>query len=391
MNTIWLFLFFVSMLSCQSGLKPTSTTSAGSNGAFQTEGQSGLPDKYEHIKKEKKSQSLLDLPFRGFDANKTLMTIAAGSCADQNQPQPIWKTIEKNSPDLFIFSGDTVYSSRPDDKPVTAQFKKLNFIYEYRDARLKFPFMAIWDDHDYGQNDGGFDNPEKEYYRAEFVKYWRYLSFAIPAKQKALYHAKIFGSKKNKVQIIMLDTRWDRSALKKNTDDSFKPDNPEPGSFPRPYMVTDDPKARILSEEQWAWLETELRKPAEVRIIVSSIQIIADDHNFEKWGNFPKERERFFSLLKKTKAKNSVLLSGDRHMATLAKSDAAGFPVVELTASAINRPATGRALIPDKTYLGEPYPQANFGLIKIDWDKKKVLLEVRSQEDEVKNFAEVKF
>ncbi len=383
---IFLSLILLTGLSCQTAVQPTTGEIQ-----IQRAAQTGLPDKYEHIKKEKKSQSLLDLPFRGFDTEKSLTTIATGSCADQNQPQPIWKTVEKNAPDLFIFSGDTVYSSNVDTKPVTAQFKKLNFIYEYRDIRLKVPFMAIWDDHDYGQNDGGADNPEKEIYRSEFIKYWRYLGSAIPAQQRALYHAKVFGAKKNKTQIIMLDTRWDRTALKKNTEDTFKFENPEPGTYPRPYLPTDEPKAQILSEDQWLWLEAELRKPADVRFLVSSIQVIADDHNFEKWGNFPKERERLFNLLKKTKAKNTILVSGDRHMATLAKSEAPGFPIVELTASAINRPATGRALVPDKTYIGEPYAPVNFGLIKINWEKKKVLLEVRSLEDEVKNFVEVKF
>ena len=348
-------------------------------------------DKYEHIRNDKKKQSLLDLPYRGFDNDKILTTIATGSCADQDQPQPIWKTIEKNTPDLFLFSGDTIYSSHTDTKPASAQFKKLNFIYEYRDARLKIPFMAIWDDHDYGQNDGGFDNPEKDIYRAEFVKYWRYINSLISPKQKALYHAKIFGQKKNKMQIIMLDTRWDRSPLVKNTQDSYEPGKNEPGTFPRPYLPNTDPMARILSDEQWLWLEGELKKSADLRVLVSSIQIIANDHQFEKWGNFPKEREKLFSLLKKTKAKNTILLSGDRHMAAIAKAENAGFIIYELTASGINRPSRPGGLVADTTYSGEPYGLVNFGLIKINWEMKKVVLEVRSLEDEVKNSVEFKF
>lgn len=376
----------VGLFSCQS---PVSKSEAGAvNGGSD---RAALADKYAMIKKEKKQQSLLDLPFRGFDTEKSISVIATGSCADQDQPQPIWKTIEKNSPDLFLFSGDTIYSSHPDNKPVASQFKKLNFIYEYRDARLKIPFMAIWDDHDFGQNDGGFDNPEKEMYRAEFIKYWSYLNTAIPAKQKALYHSKTFGLKKNKVQVIMLDTRWDRTALLKNSADTYDANNPLPGTFPRLYLPNEDKAARILSDEQWNWLESELRKPADLRLLVSSIQVIADDHGFEKWGNFPKEKIKLFGILKKLKSKNVVILSGDRHMATIAKTDLAGFPIFEMTSSAINRPARAGGLMPDATYIGEPFGAVNFGLVKINWEARKVLLEVKSEEDEVKNSVEFRF
>ena len=379
-------LFLV--LSCQN----TSVVSDKSKPAEASTAGATAPavDKYAHIRVEKKNQSLLDLPFRGFDTEKSLTTIATGSCADQDQPQPIWKTIVNNSPELFIFSGDTIYSSNPDTKPVASQFKKLNFSYEYREARLKIPFMAVWDDHDYGQNDGGSDNPEKEIYRTEFLKYWSYLNQTIPQKQKAIYHSKFFGSKKNRTQVIMLDTRWDRSPLVKNTEDTFDPEKKEEGSFPRPYLPSTDKNVRILSEEQWNWLDEELRKPADLRILVSSIQVIANDHNFEKWGNFPKERERLFTLLKKTKAKNTIILSGDRHMASIASSETSGFKIFEMTSSGLNRPSRAGGLVPDTTFVGEPYGPINFGLIKINWDARKVRLEVRSLEDEIKNFVEIK-
>ena len=38
-----------------------------------------------------------------------LTRIAFGSCADQDQPQPIWDAILAYRPQLFIFAGDNVY------------------------------------------------------------------------------------------------------------------------------------------------------------------------------------------------------------------------------------------------------------------------------------------
>ncbi len=389
-------------------------------------------DRKEIIKSDKKKQSDLDLPFRGFNYEKKITQIATGSCADQDLPQPIWKTIDKNNPDLFIFSGDTVYASKNSQKPLAQQFRKLNKIADYRNFREKVPFMVVWDDHDFGINDGGADNPEKEAYRTEFVKYWSYLDLAIPRDQKALYHAKIFGPKKQKVQVIMLDTRWDRSPLKKNPEvlaatevPAVKPDlasvgagdlaspntvtNPPGNSSPPPlaaqpivavevakavpiYVPDEDKSKHFLSETQWSWLEGELKKPAELRLLVSSIQVIPTDHGFEKWGNFPKERERLFRLLAKTKAKNTVIISGDRHLSSIAKTEIKGLgTVLELTASSLNKEARPGNVYSDSSYLKEAYGLVNFGLLKINWETRKVTLEVRSLENQVKNSAEAWF
>ncbi|MFZ3230328.1 MAG: alkaline phosphatase D family protein [Pseudobdellovibrio sp.] len=344
------------------------------------------------IKSDKKKQSDLDLPFRGFEPDKQITSIATGSCADQDQPQPIWKTIESNNPNLFIFSGDTLYASSPTQKPISEQYRKLKLIPEYRSIREKVPFMAIWDDHDFGINDGGSTNPEKEVARTEFLKQWSYLKFSLPPKQKALYHSKIFGSKKQKVQIIMLDTRWDRSDLTKNPDDKYDPNSKESNNFPRPYIADTDKTKHFLSQEQWAWLEHELKQPAELRLLVSSIQVIPDDHNFEKWGNFPNEKEKLLALIQKTKAKNLIILSGDRHMASIARTDIKKTgPIYEMTSSGLNKPTKPGNIISDKTYLADGYGPVNFGLILINWDKRIATLQVKSLENEVKSSVEVKF
>lgn len=389
-------------------------------------------DRKEIIKSDKKKQSDLDLPFRGFDYDKKMTKIATGSCADQDLPQPIWKSIDKNNPDLFIFSGDTVYASKNSQKPLAQQFRKLNKIADYRSFREKVPFMVVWNDHDFGVNDGGSDNPDKEAYRTEFVKYWSYLNLAIPRDQKALYHAKIFGPKKQKVQVIMLDTRWDRSTLKKNPELQIAAEKPLPKTEipnapavetsttvvadvpttdinsiaainkksstvpvapPLPLYLPDEDKAKhFLSEAQWNWLESELKKPAELRLLVSSIQVIPDDHGFEKWGNFPKERERLFRLLAKTKAKNTVILSGDRQMSAISKMEIKGLGnILELTSSGLNKEAQPGNILTDATYLNEAYGPVNFGMLKINWETRKVTVEIRSLDDQVKNSADAWF
>ena len=346
----------------------------------------------ELIREEKRRQSDADLPFRGLDTSKRIDTIAFGSGVDQNQPQPIWKNILDQQPDLFLFAGDSVYAADAEHKPIGDQYKKLNKISEYRTVREKIPFMAIWNDQDYGKNDGGSDNPEKDFARTEFLKYWSYLRTTLPPTQKALYHAKIFGSKKQLVQVIMLDTRWDRSSLKLNPDDHYNAEKPDSDTFPRPYLVDEEKSKRVLSEEQWAWLESELKKPASFRILVSPIQVIANDHQFEKWGLFPNERERLFNLIRKSKAKHIVILSGDRHISSIAKTYLQGFNTLyDITSSSLNNPVPRANTLTDSSYIEKAYGGMAYGLIQLNWDKKRATVELHSIDEQSKQSVEISF
>jgi len=318
------------------------------------------------------------LPSRGLDYSVTLSRIAFGSCANQDQPEPLWKDVEAAQPDLFLFMGDNVYASSPNQQPIAEQYRKMDQIPEYRSVREKVPFMATWDDHDFGLRDGGADWVGKDNARRDFMNYWTYVRNAIPLEQGGVYHAKIIGPKKKLVQVIMLDTRYYRSPLK---------ERPGMEGKAMDYLPSED--GTMLGEGQWQWLEKQLQRPAQIRFIVSSIQLIAEDPKFEKWGNFPKERQRFFDLLKKTHAKNVILLSGDRHIASISKIDLKNYgPLYEITSSSINRP--NHYPDADSHYLGPVYNKENYGLATMDWKNKKVNVEIRGLGNAVENKVEIK-
>ena len=82
--------------------------------------------------------------------------IAFGSCLDQDRPQPIWSTIQRDEVNAFIFLGDNVYG----DDDSSGELDTLRAAYSKQ--KLKLPswlnekeIYSIWDDHDYGENDGG--------------------------------------------------------------------------------------------------------------------------------------------------------------------------------------------------------------------------------------------
>lgn len=320
------------------------------------------------------------IPSRELNTDLTLQKIAFGSCANQDWPQPLWTTIHETKPDLFLFMGDNVYASNTAQTPIPEQYRKLDKIPEYLKMRADVPFLVTWDDHDFGKKDGGADFAGKDIAKRDFLNYWAYANKTLPPELGGVYHSKIIGPKNKSVQIIMLDTRYYRSPLKEAFDGEGKSLG---------FVATDDPNATVLGDVQWKWLEEELKKPAKLRLIVSSIQLIGYENKYEKWGNFPQERQRFFDLLAKTQARNVVVLSGDRHMGIIGKTDIKSWgPLYDVTASSINRPT--KFTDNDSQNVGPVYNQENFGLTTIDWKKKTVAVELRDMKNNVVNSIHLK-
>jgi alkaline phosphatase D len=409
-------LLLLSVYSCQSNPATEGSASIGDVKKFR----------YERPKEIPRKEALLNIPYRTIDNSKSITTFGFGSCNDQNKEQPLWKLIKAHNPQLFIMMGDNVYASKPETRPIMDQYIKLNENKDYLNLREAIPFMATWDDHDYGQADGGDNNPYKQEARKTFGQYWTYLKNIVPKTQGAIYHSRIVGDKNKRVQFIILDTRYDRSPLAKPADpapviiprapqlpstpllksghnNELKADlnappvpvpakPPTPPPMPKMYGLNEDPQARVLSDQQWKWLEAELKKPAELRIIVSSIQIIADDHGFEKWGNFPLERKKFLDLLNKNNIRNAVVLSGDRHLASIAKIQLnKKTELFDITSSALNRPSPAKEVEVDQTYVGPSYLGINFGLASIDWSKRQLEIQIMGEDDKAQLSQTIKF
>ena len=89
-----------------------------------------------------------------FDGLSSEYVIGFGSCLHQDYPQPIWEQVKKQSPNLFIMLGDNVYGDTYGDiDNLNNAYQKQKLVLEK--FKLDFPFLAIWDDHDFGKNDGG--------------------------------------------------------------------------------------------------------------------------------------------------------------------------------------------------------------------------------------------
>jgi alkaline phosphatase D len=243
-------------------------------------------------------------------------------------------------------------------------------------ARLRstVPHLATWDDHDYGKNDAGADFAGRDEAQKLFLQFWDVPPADARHQREGIYHSQSFGPDGQRVQIILLDTRFFRSPL--------KPTDQRNVAGRERYLPDEDPAKTMLGEAQWSWLAERLREPADLRLIVSSIQVVAEGHGWERWGNFPRERQRLYDLIRTTAASGVILLSGDRHIGGLYRdTTVAPYPLVEITSSGINQVFPGnREAGPNR--LGAIYGAPNFGTIDVDWWERTVTLSLRSENGE---------
>ena len=328
-----------------------------------------------------KLKSRVDLPVAPANvsiAPDTVITrIAFGSCNHQLRPQGFWSQIAQTNPDLFLFIGDNNYGDQGWDGD--AALTTLREAYgvqaktpELAEFRKQVPMMITWDDHDYGFNDGGASFAYRTWAETIYETFWG-ASDEVRSRP-GIYESRMFGPEGQRTQIIMLDTRFFRSDLE--TMD-YTLDRAPLG----PYKPSDDASKTMLGDAQWAWLEQELAKPADLRILVSSVQVITDAHDYESWEQLPLERERLYGMLANRAESGLLMLSGDRHAGGIYTEQGEGEQLWELTSSSLNYSfsSTERntAREPDPKRLSDFISEENFGMVEIDWSARTMTLSLR--------------
>lgn len=310
---------------------------------------------------------------RPVNTTKNLQTIAFGSCNKMELPQDMWPNIAGNNPDLWIWLGDIIYADTTNTRALAAHYKRLKTNPGYKLLRDKTQIIGIYDDHDYGSNDGGKGLPNKRGTKKCLLDFLDVPYSSPVRKQEGAYQSYLFGKGSNQIKVIVLDTRYFRDTLIRDPD-------PKQRYFP-------NPDGDILGEEQWAWLERELTdSPARLHLLCSSIQILPNEHGHEKWGNFPNSRKRLFQLIVKTQPANLLILSGDRHMAEISKLDIAGlpYPLYDFSSSGLTHIRNSQ-IEPNRMRVGEMILKRNFGILKVQWDGSSpiVTMEVRGLQNEL--------
>jgi len=317
----------------------------------------------------------------------TLTRIAFGSCADQSKDQPIWDAVLAARPDLFIFLGDNIYADTRDMAVVRQKYGMLAAKPGFQRLRAAMPIIAVWDDHDFGEDDAGGDYPMKAQTRAIFCDFWNEPVNSPRRTRDGIYAAYVFGPAGRRVQIVMPDLRWNRTRVEKldlaGTDykawAAAKNDAKLP--VPGPYARNPDLGATMIGEPQWSWLESQLRQPADLRILASSLQVLADFAGWEGWINFANDHQRLFETIRGTRANRLICISGDTHYGEISRLDVnVPYPIWDFTSSGLTE--IWPVLPPNALRRGEAWRERNFGLIEIDWRAPAPVVKVEIRDEQ---------
>ena len=235
-----------------------------------------------------------------------------------------------------------MYADTGDEEKLRAHYEACLALPGYQTLREHTTILGTWDDHDYGVNNGGKEWTAKDMSQRLFLDFFNVPSSSSRRTQAGIYHSTDIGTGSQRIRIITLDCRYHRE---------------QPGAT-----------ADILGETQWAWLEQQLStNPAPWTIIVSGIQVLAAEHRYEKWAQFPQARARLLALLS-TCPSQPIIISGDRHIAEIsAYTTDNGRTIYDITSSGMthswrNAPPEANAL-----RFGPRYTGRNIGTIQFDW------------------------
>lgn len=311
--------------------------------------------------------------------DQVVTRIGFGSCLVQVLPLHILDQMAAERWDLFLFSGDNVYADlavkdgeakavKGDPRLMREAYQTLTNVPAWQRFAATTPILATWDDHDYGENDAGADFAHRAFAEHQFETFFplsgRSGGSDLRLERPGVYVSQRFGPPGRRLQIILLDTRYFRTPLERT--EQMVAGN-------RIYRAKNITTATVLGEAQWLWLEKQFQQPADLRILVSSIQVLAADMGEERWSNFPEERRRLLALINQNPSPTTLILSGDRHYAAVyqAPRDKEA-DLVEITSSSLNMARSGHA---EQAPLqqGAVYSETNYGQLTINWPRRQIL------------------
>lgn len=228
-----------------------------------------------------------------------------------------------------------------------------NNVPDYKKLKERTPIIGIWDDHDYGDNNGTVNYPGKYLNQQLFLDFMDVSKNSIRRGQEGIYTSYTFGKGDTQVKFILLDNR---------------------------FYLTDknDPNSSVLGQKQWAWFENELKtSQAKIHFIVSGIPFLPNKMiHTEEWADYPKEKEKLLSLLKKYNTSGVMFLSGDKHFSAITQNHGH----IEIMSSGLTHKAP-KALIPWlKTKFPTSFYKLNYGLIDIKWGEyPTITVQIKSQ------------
>ena len=288
-------------------------------------------------------------------------TVAFGSCNYVNEPDvdrpgkgygsnhEIFTAIADKNPDIMLWGGDNTYLREADWDSKTGIYHRNTHsrsIKEIQPLLAKTQNFAIWDDHDFGNNDSDRSFCNKYVTQKAFKDFWANKMYGSDVSQKeGTYSTFNWGD----AQFFMLDDRFFRSPNDRVTGDHT-----------------------MLGTTQFNWLIDALTASnASFKIIVIGGQVLNSVADTENYGHYPDEKAKLLKEILDNKIKGVLFLTGDRHYAELAKMDRENsYPLYDWTVSPFTSGVAKERETNPLKVDGSTFFTHNFGIISFMGDKK---------------------
>jgi hypothetical protein len=272
--------------------------------------------------------------FRTFPVGPASFSIAMGACARTGSNGSVFDTIRELDPLLFMALGDFHYGNVDVASIPRFQAPLFSALRSGPQSALyrSVPIAYLWDDHDFGPNDGDRTSPTRD---VALTVYGRSVPHYPLVEDRGLAQAFTVG----RVRVIMTDTRSQRD----------------------PSLMPDDPEKSMLGAVQKQWFEDELLAARDTHALILWANpdpwIAAPMAGLDSWGGYATERAELSNFIAENDIRNLVMVSGDAHMVAIddgtnsdySDTGEAGFPI--LHAGALDRPGSVK---------GGPYSEGTF-------------------------------
>jgi alkaline phosphatase D len=286
-----------------------------------------------------------------------VFSVATGSCARYavDPDQVIWRAVDSANPDLFAWLGDNIYGDSAQTTTLNAEYQRQRGARLYQSIAPRIPQLAIWDDHDFGINNGDRTNPFKDKALKSFRKYWANPAYGLDGTPGVFFEYQYGG-----VDFFFLDVRYYRD----------------------PNAAPDGEGKTMLGAAQKRWLKARLKASnAPFKVLLSgSGWSVAKGPGDDSWAAFLTERNELFNYVRDEGISGVVLVSGDTHVAELNAipwSDKGGYDYYDLTSSPLAQETSDSFLErrPETRIRQVYFGSVNFGLLRFDMRSTDPLLE----------------
>lgn len=258
----------------------------------------------------------------------------------------IFKAMSDENADFMVWLGDWVYYLGKHRKSFDGMFNRSLFQRSYFMGLRKFfseqPSYAIWDDHEYGPNNGDGSWIKKQQAKMVFDQFW-----CNPEDTTKKGEGIYYNLKHKDLDFFMLDNRYNR--------------------------VLNDSIQEMFGKEQMQWLISGLKKStASFKFITAGGQMIKQSRmSTECFPYYKKEFNDLMQAIRENKIEGVVFLSGDIHSSELLKTEIKGiYPLYEYTSSPLTSMLSKKSYIPQELVNGTLVDEKhNYGKLKITGEK----------------------